>query len=631
MPWPRPALFLLAFVTNAFGAPPYRYDHIVVVIEENESDARVVGNRVGAPYINQLADGGVKFTQFYAITHPSLPNYLHLFSGDNQGVVDDGFPPGNPFSTPNLGAALIAAGASFAGYSEDLPAVGDAAAEYTYDLDGGVFHNRYVRKHNPWVNWQAPVGAPSIPPNGLAAETNQPFTNFPTDFSQLPTVCFVVPNEQNDMHDGTIRMADDWLRTNLGAYAKWARTHNSLLVITFDEDDFQGPNRIPTVLYGAGLMPGTVNNTTWTLHNLLRTLGDAYSATPSARGAQVRRINGVWPLDPPVLTTRFQAGVNGYADCTDTYVSAAMPDTQQAGATSLVVTQDADLSAGGNQPAQMLIRFDQLFGDDPGQVPANATIVSAKLILWTGFDFDSASGNPVAVHRMLTPWSAGATWNSLGNGVANDDVEAAATATFTHAPTLLDAPMIFDVTTDVEAWLGGATNNGWALLPTGLDTWRVDSAEFSLPERHPTLEIAYTVPVGPGYPAWRLGKFGPNAGAGSQPGDDPDGDGLANLVEYALNMNPLVASAEGGPSMEANATQHTFRFFRNMAASDVYLYVQVDGGHGPNDWTTVATRVPGIGWVISAGFTLTETGGAVEVSEPRGQSRFFRVKVTGTP
>ena len=132
--------------------------------------------------------------------------------------------------------------------------------------------------------------------------------------------------------------------------------------------------------------------------------------------------------------------------------------------------------------------------------------------------------------------------------------------------------------------------------------------------------------VAPGYPAWQLGKFGAPAGAGTQPMDDPDGDGLVNLAEYALNMHPLIASNEGGPSAQANETTHTFSFFRNLAATDVYLLVQVDGGHGPGDWNTVATRVPGIGWITSAGFTLSENGGAVEISEARAQSRFFRVK-----
>jgi Phosphoesterase family. len=58
----------------------------------------------------------------------------------------------------------------------------------------------------------------------------------PTDFTQLPTVAVVIPNEQNDMHDGTIRQGDDFLKNNLDAYVQFARNHNSMLIVTFDED-----------------------------------------------------------------------------------------------------------------------------------------------------------------------------------------------------------------------------------------------------------------------------------------------------------------------------------------------------------------------------------------------------------
>jgi acid phosphatase len=63
-----------------------------------------------------------------------------------------------------------------------------------------------------------------------------PFTDFPTDFTQLPTLSFVVPNNNNNMHDGTAAVADAWLQTNIKSYADWAMTHNSLLVVTWDED-----------------------------------------------------------------------------------------------------------------------------------------------------------------------------------------------------------------------------------------------------------------------------------------------------------------------------------------------------------------------------------------------------------
>src|SRR5205823_12110424 len=96
-------------------------DHVVVVIEENSAYNEIIGSSA-APYINSLAQQGALMTDSFAITHPSQPNYLDLFSGSNQNVTDDTVPPpGSPYSTPNLASELIGASLTFGGYSEDLP------------------------------------------------------------------------------------------------------------------------------------------------------------------------------------------------------------------------------------------------------------------------------------------------------------------------------------------------------------------------------------------------------------------------------------------------------------------------------------------------------------------------------
>ena len=103
----------------ANGVP--RPDHVVIAIFENKKANSIFGSSQ-APYINSLANAGAKFTQSFAIEHPSEPNYLDLFSGSNQGVTDDSCP--HTFGTANEGAQLITAGLSFTGYSEDLPSAG---------------------------------------------------------------------------------------------------------------------------------------------------------------------------------------------------------------------------------------------------------------------------------------------------------------------------------------------------------------------------------------------------------------------------------------------------------------------------------------------------------------------------
>ena len=185
----------------------------------------------------------MSFNNFFAITHPSQPNYLQFFSGSAQGTTSDTTSPGAPFNTPNLGAAIIASGHTFIGYSETLPSVGYTSDSFT-NTSG---QNQYVRKHNPWVNWQnSPQGT-----NQLPSSLNQPFTSFPTDFSTLPSLSIVVPNEQDDMHDGTIAQGDTWLKNNLDSYNIWAKAHNSLMIVTFDEDANVTNDKIPTLFSGA--------------------------------------------------------------------------------------------------------------------------------------------------------------------------------------------------------------------------------------------------------------------------------------------------------------------------------------------------------------------------------------------
>lgn len=259
----------------ANGVP--RPDHVVIAVFENKKANSIFGN-TQAPYINSLAAGGAKFTQSFAIEHPSEPNYLDLFSGANQGVTDDSCP--HTFSTANLGAQLVGAGLSFGGYSEGLPSVGSTTCT----------SGNYARKHNPWVNF-----------SNVPAADNLPYSSFPTDYSTLPTVSFVVPDLCNDMHDCTIATGDSWLQTNLSSYAQWATTHNSLLIVTFDEDDGSGGNNIATLFYGQPVRTGTYAEHI-DHYDVLRTIEDMYGLPYAGNAAGATAITDVWTGSPSPVT-----------------------------------------------------------------------------------------------------------------------------------------------------------------------------------------------------------------------------------------------------------------------------------------------------------------------------------------
>jgi len=232
-----------------------------------------------------------------------------------------------PLTTPNLGAALLRAGRTFAGYSEDLLAITpghpqpDPLAVKNVDLGRGI---DYVRKHNPWSNWVR--ADPTAQNHGLSPAVNLDFSAFPSatrgtapDFSTLPTVAFVIPDQFHDEHgnktvaghsEESVKAMDDFLARHIEPYRRWAAAHNSLLIVTWDEDaytmlkDAKGqlvdpagkpvpldpngmptrayfPNQIVTLLAGAHVRAGSYSQRIDHC-NLLRTIEVAVGLAPLA-------------------------------------------------------------------------------------------------------------------------------------------------------------------------------------------------------------------------------------------------------------------------------------------------------------------------------------------------------------
>jgi len=314
------------------------YDHVVIVIEENKDYEQIVGN-ADAPYINlTLRAEGANLTQMFGEEHNSQGNYFWLFSGSNQNVgFNDTIPtPQNnanyPFAASNLGAALSATKLSFRGFSEDLPAIG-STCEFGTNATGA---KSYARKHNPWVSFT------NVPNKETAIESsNLRFADFPANpgkFETLPTVAIVVPGLKHDMHDGkpekSIPRGDAWLKKNIDGYYQWAKTHNSLLIVTWDEsadktkdpqtgadsdvlgltDPFVKPtdqrtrnmqNRIPTIIAGAHVKQGEYSEGKGVTHvNILRTLEAMYGLARS--GAQQPRAAAGGIRDDYIVTDVFE-------------------------------------------------------------------------------------------------------------------------------------------------------------------------------------------------------------------------------------------------------------------------------------------------------------------------------------
>lgn len=210
-----------------------------------------------------LVKEGLTFENYTGLFHPSQPNYLAFFSGSNQGVTGDSYPPtGSPYTGANLASQLLDASLTFKGYAEDLPSVG-----FTGSSAGG-----YVARHNAWVNF----------PSNVPASLSRPFSDFPSpdNYTSLPTVSIILPNLCHSGHSCDLSEADTFLTKvfPLESYLKWARSHNSLLILSFDEPYPDSPVSYPiyTLVAGANIPKNLTLCGTYNHYSLQRWLLELY-------------------------------------------------------------------------------------------------------------------------------------------------------------------------------------------------------------------------------------------------------------------------------------------------------------------------------------------------------------------
>lgn len=259
---------IVALAAAAPSAP--RASHVTIVVMENRNYASIVDN-VQAPYFNTvLRPQGALLSDSHAVSHPSLPNYLAMFSGSTHGLTSDRCPVS--FATANLASKLQAAGDSFVGYAESMP----------QDGFQGCWSGSYARKHDPWVYF-----------DNVAAASNRVYRGLPEN---VPSVMWIVPNLCHDMHDCSTRAGDAWLEKNLSPILRWNAHHDGLLILTWDEaePDTDGTNRIATLLVGPTVRPGTVSAQRVDHYSVLRTIETIFALPCIDRECGATAITGVW-------------------------------------------------------------------------------------------------------------------------------------------------------------------------------------------------------------------------------------------------------------------------------------------------------------------------------------------------
>lgn len=189
----------------------------------------------------------------------------------------------------------------------------------------------------------------------------------------------------------------------------------------------------------------------------------------------------------------FQEGVDGYAGTVDTQIRRdGAHATTNFGNSATILVDWPD--SGDDNDTQGLLRFENIFGNGPGQIPLGSIILSASITLNT-----TDVGTGAALHRMLQTWDETITWaNALGgNGAQPDGIEAEvyneSLAGNARVAVVALGPSIFDVTGDLQAWSNGSANHGWLFNPYGSGTngWIFNSSEVANQALRPKLIVNY--------------------------------------------------------------------------------------------------------------------------------------------
>jgi len=219
--------------------------------------------------LSYLATQGITLTNYYGVTHPSEPNYCAVVSGDNFGMDNDDFNaiPSNISTVVDL---LDTKGITWAEYEQDMPYAGFQGFNFSNQK---TYANDYVRKHDPLILFD------SVTSNATRLSLIKNFTSFYSDLAAetLPQWIYITPNMTNDGHDTTVTFAGNWTRSFLEPLLNNSYfMNNTLIVVTFDEDEtYTIGNRVLTLLLG-GVIPaslkGTSDNTFYNHYSMLSTV-----------------------------------------------------------------------------------------------------------------------------------------------------------------------------------------------------------------------------------------------------------------------------------------------------------------------------------------------------------------------
>jgi phospholipase C len=249
--------------------------HVVTIVLENTS----AKDALKQPYLSSLLVQGAYLSQYYAVAHPSQPNYIALVSGSVFHVKDDN---DYDINAKHIGNLLVEKGLTWASYAEAYPG-------HCYL---GTREKTYVRKHEPFISFKNVQTDPLECAKIFSGE--QFFKDLASN--QLPTYAFYVPDMNNDGHDKGPAFADLWLKNTFGSVFDDQKVmSDTLFILTFDEDDYHGSNHVYMLFLGAGVKKGTRSVERYTHYSTLKTIEDIFHlGTLNQHDRDAPPISDIW-------------------------------------------------------------------------------------------------------------------------------------------------------------------------------------------------------------------------------------------------------------------------------------------------------------------------------------------------
>ncbi len=245
---------------GTFGTAPADYRHVIWVWMENKAYGSVIGSSA-APYENSLANGCGLATNYHAVTHPSLPNYIAATSGDYWGIADDNPPSSHQLSVPSIYSQVRAAGKTWRDYEESAPGNCplSSSGQYAVKHDPAPY---YTGIRTDCQAWDVPLGTTTS--GNLLNDLNN---------NNLPDFAFVTPNLCNDTHDCSVATGDAWLQSWLQRVfaSPGYQAGQTALFLVWDENDGSSGNQVPAIVVSPSTVPGTTSSTSFTHYSLLKT------------------------------------------------------------------------------------------------------------------------------------------------------------------------------------------------------------------------------------------------------------------------------------------------------------------------------------------------------------------------